>query len=94
MNDKELLNLAANAVDIELYWANTDEISPRKRPDLNTWNPLVDDGDAMRLAVKLNLLWKTNVHYTKYLDLVETDLCAATRRAIVKAAAENGKNND
>ena len=55
------------------------------------WNPLTDDGDALRLAVKLNILWDVNVHYTKFLDLSETNAMSATRRAIVRSAAEIGK---
>ena len=55
------------------------------------WNPLTDDGDALRLAVKLNILWDVNVHYTKFIDLSETNAMSATRRAIVRSAAEIGK---
>ena len=67
------------------------------------WNPLTNDGDALRLAVKLRL--DTNCgefstacswfpHTTEH-DVVMThngaDPYAATRRAIVRAAAEIGK---
>ena len=41
------------------------------------WNPLEDDGDALRLAVMLGLQIR---HY-------DGDPCAATRHAIVQAAA-------
>lgn len=57
--DKELLELAAKAVglkyhayvDSELFGhgINTGEL------DTPLWNPLKDDGDAMRLAMKLGL---------------------------------------
>ncbi len=63
------------------------------------WNPLTDDGDALRLAVKLN------IHISGFFNKVTTDtdemsFCenygadpyAATRRAIVRAAAEIGKH--
>jgi hypothetical protein len=42
------------------------------------WSPLDDDGDALRLAVRRQ---------------IETggDICAATRRAIVRAAAAIGE---
>ena len=60
MSDKELLGLAAKAAGLRLFiWGakgaenycikNADG-SPGDR-----WNPLTDDGDALRLAVKLGL---------------------------------------
>lgn len=88
MTDKELLELAAKAARVE--W---DEYT------LDCWNPLVADGDAFRLAVKLGL---TPIIDTEWFDETEIDgfsVCekhgddpyAATRRAIVRAAAEIGK---
>lgn len=74
------------------------------------WNPLVDDGDALRLAIKLGVL--LDVRYTDQamqrhnrvtywidpehglpmrFDDCGADLATATRRAIVRAAAEIGK---
>ena len=65
------------------------------------WNPLDDDGDALRLAVKLTLevdVCQTGVAVrtpTGVKVLVdskeEPNAYAATRRAIVRAAAEIGK---
>jgi hypothetical protein len=58
MTDKELLELAAKAADIELWHEDvftkglTQKIS---QSGILCWNPLTDDGDALRLAVKLNL---------------------------------------
>ena len=109
MNDKELLELAAKAAGIKkddspynggghgndgfsitgammLDWANN------KR-----WNPLTDDGDALRLAVKLSFDIHVDSNLTEVIYLNETteahlgDPYAATRRAIVRAAAEIGK---
>lgn len=63
------------------------------------WNPLKDDGAALRLAVKLNLLVDNNGPYAECFaptmrnTVAENhngDPCAATRRAIVRAAAEIG----
>lgn len=66
------------------------------------WNPLESDGDALRLAVALGLLVYVmrdagftgirlpGEHIGGKYDEVEmhgTDPCAATRRAIVRAAA-------
>jgi hypothetical protein len=66
------------------------------------WNPLTDDGDALRLAVKLNMCVTSfadeimvgciiagdgrNFH-----EAIDTDPYAATRSAIVRAAAEIGR---
>jgi hypothetical protein len=66
------------------------------------WNPLTDDGDAFRLMVKLELLVDTNGMHVQVGFPYEAPLAyekmgvlddpyAATRRAIVRAAAEIGK---
>ena len=64
------------------------------------WNPLTDDGDALRLAVKLRLefeWWKNGIAVSRddlppgAIQHVEDDQYAATRRAIVRAAAAIGK---
>ncbi len=61
------------------------------------WNPLTDDGDALRLAVKLQMELNIGADgMTKaYADGAIQghgedfgDPCAATRRAIVRAAAQ------
>ncbi len=64
------------------------------------WNPLTDDGDAMRLAVKLEIPVRHHHHGVGWVDaglfkeLIGADPYAATRRAIVRAAAEIGKKMD
>jgi hypothetical protein len=91
MTDREMLQLAAKAAGVELqddhYWR--DGFWTR-------WNPLTDDGDAFRLADKLQL----NVDFCCYrvvrgtkIDVLEDveNRRAAIRRAIVRAAAEIGK---
>jgi hypothetical protein len=99
MTDKELLELAAKAIGLKLrynYLGGRDANQP--------WDPLEDDGDALRLAVKLQ------IHMAKYDNYVsacqlgpalggevvvwnheEPDPYAATRRAITRAAAAIGK---
>ncbi|CAI3798605.1 hypothetical protein GLGCALEP_02128 [Pseudomonas sp. MM221] len=62
------------------------------------WNPLLDDGDALRLAVKLCM----NIEITEsdvyaccqgnFSEPAKPDREAATRRAVVRAAAEIGKS--
>ena len=68
-----------------------------------TWNPLTDDGDAFRLQVALRLelefgycfvnVGKSHGNDGQWHLARESalDLRAATRRAIVRAAAEIGK---
>ena len=71
-------------------------------PGLFVWNPLTDDGDALRLSVKLGIsMTQEQALGLIYCDVVETriaadeeygaDPYAATRRAIVRAAAEVGR---
>jgi hypothetical protein len=76
--------------------------------DRRYWNPLTDDGDAFRLQVKLHMdIYREYLDFdvnqrsvsatAKQLICEEEfcnndDLCSATRRAIVRAAAEIGKN--
>ena len=71
------------------------------RQTITEWNPLTDDGDALWLAVKLRIslhirdqtytqLEESAVWMPEGLDFPE-DRCAATRRAIVRTAAEIGK---
>jgi hypothetical protein len=90
MTDRELLEAAAKASDIYgTYFDGAISIHTGVFNNGRYWNPLEDDGDALRLAVQLNLLEKHS-----FLDALreENDVCdgdyfAATRRAIVRAAA-------
>ena len=63
MTNRELLELAAKAARIEV----TDSMRDLwEFEGLSAWNPLTDDGDALRLAVKLKL------RVDSYDDQVET----------------------
>lgn len=96
MTDRELLELAAKASGelTESWYGNKNYIDGM----LSRWNPLTDDGDALRLAVKcrLDLMLYSNVKgaFTKGVQYSEKgdDPYAATRRAIVRAAAEIGRS--
>jgi hypothetical protein len=99
VNDRELLEAAAKAAEIPLD-SDGDRTDIRENGGMpKRWNPLTNDGDALRLAVKLELdichtpheppkvaVWVDADH-----DFIEedrgTDHCAAWRRAIVRAAA-------
>ena len=96
MNDKELLEFAAIAAGLKLrynYLGGRDARQP--------WDPLTDDGDALRLAVKLDLPFRKAFNDTfetgndksgrPIWEFLGSDTCAAARRAIVRAAAEIGK---
>lgn len=98
--DRELLEQAANAAAIEIWF--DDNGTPWFDGEHIAWNPLTDDGDALRLAVKLeidvdHILGEVATICTnlKNMDFVYEDYrddpYAATRRAIVRAAAEIGK---
>ena len=106
--DRELLELAARAAGYALtQWADEDFIRAQvEEYRWPKWNPLTDDGDALRLAVKLELTvyppQPTSAGYDKAvcqnheasIDAIvdaTTDHYAATRRAIVRAAAAIAK---
>ncbi|AMA38088.1 TPA: hypothetical protein NJJ38_003132 [Pseudomonas aeruginosa] len=63
MNGREMLELAAKAAGYRIHWYfNGDEgieVSEKNGPRL-TWNPLLNNGDAFGLALRiphLNLQW-------------------------------------
>jgi hypothetical protein len=104
MNNRKLLELAAKAAGIDwcAYWPDkTDDCSLCLQPSGRIWNPIIDDGDALRLAVKLRLSPMMRTLGCDTIDLSgtagayqkwEDDPYAATRRAIVRAAAEIGRS--
>ena len=77
------------------------ELGSRRGAITSYWNPLTDDGDALRLAVKLELeirafngrahAGKQNKFWCTEHWFPDGDVYAATRRAIVRAAAEIGE---
>ncbi len=92
-SDRELLELAAKAAGIDFGHKRSTPTTPSLYlgPSHGWWNPLTDDGDALRLAVALEIqgigepVWVMGM--TSIGDY-ERDPYAATRRAIVRAAAE------
>lgn len=95
MNDRELLELAAKASgELTPSWYGNDAYFEGV---LSRWNPLTDDGDALRLAVQLFRdirFWyfENSVSVGNELRVAcGDDPCAATRRAIVYAAALVGE---
>mgnify|MGYP000331886423 CR=1 FL=1 len=107
MTDKELLELAAKAAGYNFEWFGQHFHIGIDERRFTSWNPLTDDGDALRLAVKLRLTLQHNYSGVYCYDspdfcdksqtMIEVyendiDIYAATRRAIVRAAAEIGKS--
>lgn len=113
--DRELLELAAKAGGIRIDKSETNGggvgndgfcVTGDAMLDWHNnirWNPLTNDGDAMRLAVKLGICHGPNFDNDRAVadagefgqhhvyELFGDDKYAATRRAIVRAAAEIGK---
>lgn len=111
MSDRELLEKAAKAAGIEYRYEPNSHRFLIEKPTLIAggqylayWNPLTDDGDALRLAVKLGMMiddiergymaghiLATAGPLMAAYEPRDPDPYAATRRAIVRAAAEIGK---
>ena len=104
MTDRELLELAAKAAGIEIgEWDEQMQVFDASKVDgIPIWNALTSDRDALRLAVKLGFGMSTGgvatvVHHygepcrRRFEEPHCKDADAATRRAIVRAAAEIGR---
>lgn len=95
MQERELLELAAKAAGVKV------EHDGKFAFPYGLWNPLDDDGDALRLAVKLrievewldfNTVYASRLRSSGRLVVVKgDDPYTAARRTIVYAAAEIGK---
>jgi len=93
MTDRELLEAAAKAAGIVGEYGGLHDLE-------EWWNPLADDADALRLAVKLGLhvdvqkmagctvVFLGGTFFDDQLEWHDPDAGAATRRAIVRAAAK------
>ena len=106
--DRELLELAAKAAGITLRYNYLGTQDARC-----SWDPLNDDGDALRLlaampslwslslkfgapTVEMNVWWGTGGEKTNKIAREfagdGVDVAAAIRRAIVRAAADVGRD--
>ena len=111
MDDRELLELAAKAAGYEVWQGRGHQADmmfmrlkkqdPTGKCSGREWNPLQDDGDALRLGSRLllNVLSseacivaedENGVECIEYMYGQE-DYASGWRRAIVRAAAEIGK---
>ena len=121
MTDREYLELAAKAAGLTIHAKNqasrdacgAGDVGLWISSESTCWNPLTDDGPALRLAVKLGLharqfpiiddgfdaplgmveVWRVDDDDPMHVEFLRSgdDRLAATRRAIVRAAAEIGK---
>ena len=115
MTDKELIKLAAKACgfgdqDGNFIWTESEHPRGSKTngalwnymgwcDTAQLWNPITDDGDALRLAVRLRLMVNVcpyiviatdgNIHAEE--ETGKQSDAKATRRAITRAAAQIGK---
>lgn len=94
MNDRTLLELAARAAGIDPVLAEPISFSTGVE---YYWNPLTDDGDALRLAVDAGILdgnaFSVWLNYRNGAMAIEgLGAREATRLAFVRAAAEIGKS--
>jgi hypothetical protein len=107
MDRRELLDFAAKASGLSLEWNDYLECHIIRGPcdTWKSWTPLSDDGDALRLAVKLQLQITPGT-YNKDEFMVfhagrgeaierwntRQDEYDSTRLAIVRVAAEIGRS--
>ncbi len=103
-SDRELLELAAKAAGYAIYFGDKNCRAGKWKKSSGEarifWNPLEDDGDALRLAVRLKMVIDTDYNGGSVAGNAGVDFCepeagnpfSATRRAIVIAAAEIGKS--
>jgi hypothetical protein len=105
-DDRELLELAAKAAGIEYGWQHIYDDYEGSTSEKWDWNPLTDDGDALRLAAARYLVvavmkathekpaFTAVYHFNGSEHMTEehgNDAKAATRRAIVRSAAAIGE---
>lgn len=104
-SDRELLELAAKAVCGEYKNHALGGMYLAFPPNWNgvPWNPLADDGDALRLAARLNFRIDIQGGTVRIVDGLDNEHCLSgvatnqedqmkvVRRAIVKAAAAIGE---
>jgi hypothetical protein len=99
MNDRELLEAAARAAKLDVEFMAMSGANMMSGPHCGLWRPLEDDGDALRLAMALRLdiihndpqdsdawVMVRDIYCVEDVD-GESYRAAATRRAIVRAAA-------
>lgn len=102
MGEREMLELAARAAGLKPFtaWGKSFVMGDGSAPKPE-WNPLEDDGDALRLGAKIEMEMELNkghcfcraLHGSPggVTEFDKDDTLRAIRRAITRAAAEIGK---
>lgn len=101
MNEREMLELAAKAAGYSLTRGSKGYREFLCKAGVE-WNPLTDDGDALRLAVKIGAdiqpkgtcveVWIYESRASSGIVYYGDNPYAATRLAITRAAAEIGRS--
>ena len=100
MNDRELLEKAAKAAVINGFWVDSGlNIGSDATPAI--WNPLTDDGDALRLAIDAGIdiqneatiggICIASCAVVQVVRIHDGQIHKANRRAIFDAAVDMGK---
>ena len=98
--DRELLEKAAKAAGMEWKWDHPRgakypvAFRVKKGNSHSAWNPITDDGDALRLATYITAFgWLFSTLDAVAIESLQKseDVTAATRLAIVRAAAAIGE---
>ena len=108
-SDEKLLKLAATGAFLNVKAIQVDFndcfnaliVGERHTKEKLIWNPLLDDGDALRLAILMRLdinfnfnqafVWRADMEEDAAIVGFGDDSSVATRRAIVLAAAQIGR---
>ena len=102
MTDRELLELAAKAAGYQIEWVRNSGCHYRCEAEESReqWCPLDDDGDALRLAVKLGISIECIAAHDTVMAHIDNEHSSTsateamddfgTRHAIVRAAAAIG----
>lgn len=104
--DRELLERAAKAIGRKTaVWKNSSDtlwlLSDNDQDQHDLWNPLIDDGDALRLLTQLQLSlipiegggWDVHRYDLESCDETMLATDADPKRAIVRAAATLGESH-
>ena len=93
MTDKEMLELAAKAAELDFIPSIDGGFGVINGVTHKPWNPLKDDGDALRLAILLGINVPTKWEH-EHMKNCGLDVYQITRKVIVYEAAMIGKEGD
>lgn len=104
-SQRELMELAAKAVGYEYRISDLGNFQVRGSDMWASWNPRINDGDSLRLAIALRLdigfdddcqevyVRQANDHFADAVtEPYGSDVASATRLAVLRMAAEIGQS--